>query len=132
MASPLLIVLAVVELTDVLFATDSVPAVLSVTTDPFIAFTSNILAVLGLRALFFLIAGVLRQIRFLRLGISLVLIFVGGKMLVAPWFAVPVSISLLAIVFLLASSTLASVLFSPHATAPEPERPRPGEPDKTD
>lgn len=116
LASPLLLVLVVVEITDVLFATDSVPAVLGVTTDPFIAFTSNILAVLGLRSLFFVLAGLLRAMRFLQPGVALVLVFIGGKMLIADWHRVSVTASLFVILVVLAVSIGASLLFAADGT----------------
>ena len=81
MATPLLLVLVVVEATDVVFAVDSIPAVFGVTTDPFIVFTSNIFAILGLRALYFLLAGLMHKFRYLNYGLGLVLVFVGAKML---------------------------------------------------
>ncbi|HXG04450.1 MAG TPA: TerC family protein [Candidatus Binatia bacterium] len=109
-ATPLLLVLLVVESTDVVFAVDSVPAILAITRDPFIVYTSNIFAVLGLRALFFLIAGVLEYFRYLRYGLSAVLVFVGLKMLVADFYKVPPALSLAVISTLLAASIAASVI----------------------
>lgn len=93
-ATPLLRVLVAVELTDVLFAVDSVPAIFAVTTDPFIVFTSNIFAILGLRSLYFLLAGVVGQFHPLKVGLSLVLVFVGLKMLVADLYKMPIAWSL--------------------------------------
>jgi tellurite resistance protein TerC len=89
MATLLLLVLVVVEATDVVFAVDSIPAVFGVTTDPFIVFTSNIFAILGLRALYFLLAGLMHQFRYLNLGLGVVLMFVGAKMLGENWRLVP-------------------------------------------
>lgn len=111
-ATPLLLVLAVIEVMDIVFATDSVPAILGVTRDPFLAFTSNILAVLGLRSLFFVLASLMRSIRFLQVGVSLVLVFVGGKMLAARWYQLPVLTSFTLIAGLLGGSVAASALAS--------------------
>jgi len=93
-ATPLMLVLVVVEATDVVFAVDSIPAVFGVTTNGFIVFTSNIFAILGLRALYFLLAGLMHQFRFLSYGLGLVLIFVGAKMLIHDWIEIPIELSL--------------------------------------
>jgi len=119
-ATPLLLVLIAIELTDVIFAVDSVPAVFGVTEDPFIVFTSNIFAILGLRALYFLLAGVMNRFRFLKTGLSLVLIFVGLKMLVAGFFKVPIGVSLGVIALLVGGAVLASFIW-PTATETETE-----------
>ncbi len=119
MATPLVAVLIVVETTDVIFAVDSVPAILAITTDPFIVYTSNVFAILGLRALFFLLAGIMGLFRYLKFGLSLVLIFVGVKMLVADFYKIPTGISLTVVVSILATSVLASVLIRPRL-APAP------------
>jgi tellurite resistance protein TerC len=103
--TPLAIVLLMVETTDLIFAVDSIPAIFAVTTDPFIVFTSNVCAILGLRSLYFLLAGAIRYFRFLKNGLSLVLVFIGVKMLLDPhdkppkWFQfeIPTGISLLVI-----------------------------------
>jgi tellurite resistance protein TerC len=108
MVTPLFMVLLVVEATDVVFAVDSVPAILAITRDPFIVWTSNVFAILGLRALFFLVAGVLRYFRYLNIGLALVLCFVGFKMLVNDFYHVPTIISLGAVVGILAATALAS------------------------
>ena len=108
MATPLFIVLLVVEATDVVFAVDSVPAILAITRDPFIVWTSNVFAILGLRALFFLVAGVLRYFRYLNLGLALVLCFVGSKMLANDFYHMPTIISLGAVVGILTATMLAS------------------------
>lgn len=110
LATPLLLVLAAIEATDVVFAVDSIPAIFAVTRDPFIVYTSNIFAILGLRALFFLLAGAMSKMRYLKTGLALVLVFVGGKMLVADWYKVPITVSLLVIVGLLGGAVLASLL----------------------
>jgi integral membrane protein, TerC family len=93
-ATPLLLVLLVVEITDVTFALDSIPAVFGITRDPFIVYTSNVFAILGLRALYFLLSGVLDKFAYLKVGLALVLIFVGAKMIAEPWLHIPVGVSL--------------------------------------
>ncbi|MEA2693121.1 MAG: tellurite resistance protein TerC, partial [Acidobacteriota bacterium] len=102
LATPLLLVLVVVEATDVVFAVDSIPAVFGVTQDSFIVFTSNIFAILGLRALYFLLAGLMTQFHYLGYGLGLVLAFVGAKMLLQPWIAIPVEGSLAVVLAILA------------------------------
>lgn len=109
-ATPLFVVLLVVEITDVTLAIDSIPAVFGITRDPFIVYTSNVLAILGLRALYFLLAGVIDRLRFLDEGLAVVLVFIGAKMIVEPWIRVPVHISLLAVGGVLLLALLASVL----------------------
>ncbi len=110
-ATPLFLTLLVVESSDVLFAVDSIPAVFAVTRDPFIVYTSNVFAILGLRALYFLLAGVMGMFQYLRLGVCVVLIFVGVKMLVSQTrFAVPIGFSMGVIVGVLSLSVLASVV----------------------
>jgi len=109
LATPLLTALIVIELADAVFAVDSVPAVLAVTDDTFIAFTSNALALLGLRSLFFVLAGALQKFRYLKIGLSGVLIFVGAKMTLAAVLTIPPVVSLAVVVALLAVSILASV-----------------------
>ena len=106
----LLLVLLVVEATDFVFALDSIPAVFGITRDPFIVYTSNVFAILGLRALYFLLAGILSRMRYLTLGLSLVLVFIGGKMVAEKWLHIPVEISLGAVAAILALSVLASLL----------------------
>jgi tellurite resistance protein TerC len=115
--TPLALVLLLVETTDLIFATDSIPAVFSVTRQPFIVFTSNIFAILGLRSLYFLLAGALGNFRYLKIGLSIVLAFVGAKMLVEPhglpsrWFQIeiPTGISLLIVAAILLISITLSV-----------------------
>ncbi len=109
-ATPLLAVLAVVESTDLVFAVDSIPAVLAVTRDPFIVYTSNVFAILGLRALYFLLAGVMDLFHYLRYGLSVVLLFVGVKMVLSDLYKIPISFSLAAIGTVLAVSVIASVV----------------------
>jgi tellurite resistance protein TerC len=116
LATPLMLVLVVVEATDVVFAVDSIPAVLGVTRDPFIVFTSNIFAILGLRALYFLLAGLMHKFRYMSYGLGLVLVFVGVKMLAEPWYTIRIDLSLGIVLALLAVSILASVLRPPPET----------------
>jgi tellurite resistance protein TerC len=110
-ATPLLVVLLVVETTDVLFAVDSIPAVLAITLDAFIVYTSNVFAILGLRSIYFALAGMMEIFHYLHYGLSLVLIFVGAKMLAAHYFAIPTGVALGVVVAVLGTSVLASVLF---------------------
>jgi tellurite resistance protein TerC len=110
-ATPLLMVLVVVEATDVVFAVDSIPAIFAITTDPFIVFTSNIFAILGLRALYFLLAGMIGKFQYLKVGLGLVLAFVGAKMLLADVVKVPIALSLGVVGGLLGLSVVASLLF---------------------
>ncbi|NWF88950.1 MAG: TerC/Alx family metal homeostasis membrane protein [Ignavibacteriaceae bacterium] len=104
------ITLVLVESTDVVFAIDSIPAVLAITQDPFIAITSNLFAILGLRSLFFALAGILNLFRYLKYGISFILLFIGVKMLISGWLHIPVQTSLLVIMGTLLLSILASVI----------------------
>jgi tellurite resistance protein TerC len=110
-ATALLPVLLVVEATDVVFAVDSIPAIFAVTRDPFIVFTSNIFAVLGLRALYFVLKTIMDAFQYLKVGLGLVLVFVGGKMCTEEWVHVPAEISLLVVVALLGFSVAASLLW---------------------
>jgi tellurite resistance protein TerC len=110
MATPLFMVLIVVEATDLVFAVDSVPAILAISRDPFIVWTSNVFAILGLRALFFLVAGVLRYFRYLDYGLSAVLCFVGMKMVVSDFYHVPTAISLGTVAGILSVTMLVSYL----------------------
>jgi tellurite resistance protein TerC len=103
-ATPLFLVLVMIELTDVVFAVDSIPAILGITTDPFLAFSSNIMAVVGLRALYFLLAGIIERVRYLHVGLGLVLVFIGAKMLAHGWVHVPTWLSLVVIVVLIGGS----------------------------
>jgi len=112
-ATPLLLVLVAIETTDIVFAVDSIPAIFAVTKDPFIVYTSNIFAILGLRALYFALAGMMGKFHYLKLGLSFVLVFVGVKMLLAGVFKIPIWLSLTVIVALLAGSIAASLLRRP-------------------
>lgn len=93
-ATPLLLVLIMVELSDVIFAVDSIPAIFAVTTDPFIVLTSNLFAILGLRAMYFLLANVAQRFSLLKYGLSVILMFIGIKMLIVDFYHIPVAISL--------------------------------------
>jgi len=108
-ATPLFIVLLIVDTTDIIFATDSIPAIFAVTRDPFIVYTSNICAVLGLRAMYFLLAGVVDKFVYLKLGLSLVLIFIGLKMLLEHFIHIPILASLGVVGAVLGTSIFASV-----------------------
>ena len=112
-ATPLFVVLLVVEITDVTLAIDSIPAVFGVTRDPFIVYTSNVLAVLGLRALYFLLAGIIDRLRFLDEGLAVVLVFIGGKMIGERWVPIPVETSLAVVGGVLLMALLASILIRP-------------------
>jgi tellurite resistance protein TerC len=111
--TPLALALLTVEATDLIFATDSIPAIFAVTQTPFIIFSSNLCAVLGLRSLYFLLAEALRHFRYLKTGLALVLIFIGAKMLVSFRWPIPTSITLVVIVVLLGVSALLSVMTRP-------------------
>jgi len=113
MATPLFLVLVVVELTDLVFAVDSIPAIFAITTEPFIVFTSNIFAILGLRSLYFLLAGVIHRFVYLKTGLAVILAFVGIKMLLADVWHMPTLLSLGVIVGVLALSIIASLLRAP-------------------
>lgn len=109
-ATPLLAVLVLVETTDLLFATDSIPAVLAITMKPFIVYTSNVFAILGLRAMYFVLAGMMESFHYLHYGLSIVLIFVGAKMLMVNVYQIPTEIALVCVVGVVLISVLASVV----------------------
>lgn len=109
-ATPLFIVLIIIEFTDLIFAVDSIPAILAISNDPFIIFTSNVFAILGLRALYFALAGITQYFRFLKYGLSAILVFVGIKMCISGFFKFPVFLSLLIIIGILTLSILASLI----------------------
>src|SRR5271154_4511254 len=115
-ATPLFVVLVIVEITDITMAVDSIPAIFGITRDPFIVYTSNVFAILGLRAMYFLLAGVLGRLRFLTTGLAIVLAFIGGKMIVEPWFHVSVQISLSAVAGILLIAVAVSLLMPPKST----------------
>lgn len=117
-ATPLFVSLLIVEVSDLVFATDSIPAVLAITTDPFIVYTSNAFAILGLRALYFLLSGIMGLFRYLKVGICAVLVFVGAKMCLVDVVEIPVGVSLGVVVGLLGLAVLAS-LVHPSAKTPD-------------
>lgn len=110
MATPLLLVLLVVEWSDLVFAIDSIPAVFAVTRDPFVVYSSNLFAILGLRALFFVLAGAMDKFHYLKPGVALILLFVGFKMVLAAWLPLPTELSLFVILGLLAGAIGLSLL----------------------
>ncbi len=110
-ATPLFLVLLVVEITDVTLAIDSIPAIFGITRDPFIVYTSNVFAILGLRAMYFLLAGFLNRLRYLTAGLAFVLSFIGGKMIAEPWVHIADHISLLVVGGILLLAITASLLF---------------------
>lgn len=112
-ATALFVVLLVVETTDVIFAMDSIPAILAITTDPFIVYTSNVFAILGLRSIYFALAGVMQLFHYLHYGLSAILIFVGFKMMISEIFKFPVLAALGIVAGILIISILASILFPP-------------------
>jgi tellurite resistance protein TerC len=125
-ATPLFVVLLVVETTDIIFAVDSIPAILAITVDPFLVYTSNVFAILGLRALYFALAGVMQLFHYLHYGLSAILVFVGAKMLLADVYKLPVGVALGVIAGILLIAVIASVI-RPHqrdvvTTPSDPQR----------
>src|SRR5262249_45516505 len=116
-ATPLFLVLLVVETTDVIFAIDSIPAILAITRDAFIVYTSNVFAILGLRALYFAISGLMTLFHYLHYGLAVILMFVGAKMLASHYYELPVAITLGAIAGVLAISIGASLIWPQKNTA---------------
>jgi tellurite resistance protein TerC len=110
--TPLFLVLILIEVTDLVFAVDSIPAIFAITTDPIIVFTSNMFAILGLRALYFLLVDVADRFHLLKYGLAMVLTFIGVKMLIMPWYHVPVQASLTVVAVLIAGSCIASVFIT--------------------
>ena len=134
-ATPLFLVLALIEFTDIVFALDSIPAVFAVTTDPFIVWTSTVFAILGLRSLYFALASIIHRFRYLKYGLSLVLVVVGIKMLLLDIYKIPTLVALGTTAVLIAGSILISVLRTrDRLMQPEPEEPTrwwgPGSPSK--
>jgi tellurite resistance protein TerC len=109
--TPLFLVVILIEATDLIFAVDSIPAILAISEDPFIVYTSNVFAILGLRSLYFALSGIEKYFHYLKFGLSAILVFVGLKMCIVDFYKIPVTISLIVIVFLLAIAMIASVLF---------------------
>jgi tellurite resistance protein TerC len=119
-ATPLLVVLVIIETTDLVFALDSIPAIFSVTRDPFIVYTSNIFAILGLRTLYFLLAGIIHRFHYLKIGLSVVLVFIGVKMLVEHWIEIPIAASLGIVAAVLGASVVASLIWPSEAKKHDP------------
>lgn len=113
--TPLFVVVALIGVTDLVFAVDSIPAIFAVTTDPFIVMSSNIFAVLGLRALYFMLAGMADRFHLLKFGLAFVLSFIGIKMLIVEWYHIPIGASLAVVGMLLAISIIASLMVKPKA-----------------
>ncbi|MBI3969061.1 MAG: TerC family protein [Chloroflexi bacterium] len=118
-ATPLFLVLIAIETTDLIFAVDSIPAIFAITDDPFIVYTSNVFAILGLRSLYFLVAGMLERFHYLKVGLAIVLMFVGGKMLLVDVYKIPIAISLGVVVLVLGAAVGYSWL-SPRYSKDEP------------
>jgi tellurite resistance protein TerC len=116
-ATPMFIVLLVIETTDVIFAVDSIPAILAITSNPFIVYTSNVFAILGLRALYFALAGIMGLFHYLHYGLAVILVFVGGKMLIVDIYKIPVEISLMLVLGILVVSVILSKVFPPKVKA---------------
>ncbi|MCC6458632.1 MAG: TerC family protein [Caldilineaceae bacterium] len=121
-ATPLFVVLLIVETTDLVFALDSIPAIFAVTQDPFIVYTSNVFAILGLRSMYFLLADIVTKFRFLKMGLSAILVFVGVKMLIEGFYHIPIVVSLGVIASILTISIVASLLL-PEAAETDIESP---------
>jgi tellurite resistance protein TerC len=124
-ATPLFVVLVLVETTDLIFAVDSIPAIFAITTKPFIIYTSNVFAILGLRSLYFLLAGVIDRFHYLKLGLSVVLCFVGAKMLLGAVYVIPIGISLGIVALVLAAAVGLSLAFPKDAVEKSPVKHRP-------
>jgi tellurite resistance protein TerC len=120
MATPLMLVLVIVETTDVIFAVDSIPAIFAITTDPFLVFTSNVFAILGLRSLYFLLAGVVDKFHYLKLALSVILTYVGIKMVISEWYKIPTGWSLGFIALTLIVAIIASLLRARRLEAQSP------------
>jgi tellurite resistance protein TerC len=116
-ATPMFLVLVLIEASDLVFAVDSIPAIFAVTTDPFIVFTSNIFAIMGLRAMYFLLADIADRFHLLKYGLAIVLLFIGAKMLAMPWFHMPVQWSLAIVGGVIALSVALSLKLSARNSA---------------
>jgi len=122
MLTPLALVLLVIDVMDLVFAVDSIPAVFAITQDTFIVYTSNICAILGLRSLYFLLANLMNRFVYLRVGLSIILIFVGIKMILSKLFPIPNYISLVVIVAVLAVTICASIFMTRNQPASDPRK----------
>jgi tellurite resistance protein TerC len=116
--TPLFLVLLIIENTDLLFAIDSIPAIFAVTKDPFIVFTSNVFAILGLRSLYFALAGMMGKFRYLKMSLVFLLAYVGAKMLLSHHYPIPVGVSLAIIAAILSVGIIASIIGASRDTAP--------------
>jgi len=116
-ATPLFIVLLMVEVTDLIFAVDSIPAILAITKDPFIVYSSNVFAILGLRSLYFALAGMHKSFRYLKFGLAAILIFVGIKMFMSGFYPIPILMALIIIAVILLTSVIASLVIKPKPTS---------------
>jgi tellurite resistance protein TerC len=123
LATPLLLVLILVEFTDLIFAVDSIPAIFGITRDPFLVFTSNIFAILGLRSMFFLLAAVVEKFYLLKYGLAIILTFIGVKMLAESWYHVPIMLSLGIVLGTLALSIIGSLIWPKPGDVPQPFTP---------
>lgn len=123
-ATPLFVVVILIETTDLIFAVDSIPAILAITDDPFIVYTSNVFAILGLRSLYFALSGIEQYFHYLKYGLAAILVFVGTKMCISDIYKIPVDISLIVIVSLLTISVILSVII--------PKKVQPGDPSSPD
>jgi tellurite resistance protein TerC len=112
MMTPLFLALVLVEISDVIFAVDSIPAIFAITTDPFIVLTSNLFAILGLRAMYFLLADLGVRFELLKYGLAAILVFIGTKMLIVEWIKIPVLVSLSVVATILACSVFASLWYT--------------------
>ncbi|MCG3157204.1 MAG: putative membrane-bound redox modulator Alx [bacterium] len=134
-ATPLFVVLLLVETTDLIFAVDSIPAILAITLDPFIVYTSNVFAILGLRSLYFALAGIMPLFHYLNYGLAAILAFVGAKMMLVDFYKIPIGISLGVVAAILLISVLASLLWprpqAPVTLPPEVPQPKPETIDST-
>jgi tellurite resistance protein TerC len=121
-ATPLFLVLVIVESTDLIFAVDSIPAIFAVTTDPFLVYTSNVFAILGLRSLYFLLAGVIDKFHYLKLGLAIVLTYVGVKMVIVDFYKIPTLLSLGVVATVLTISVVASLIWAKENDEETPAR----------
>lgn len=120
-ATPLFVVVVLIETTDLIFAVDSIPAILAVTDDPFIVYTSNVFAILGLRSLYFALSGIEKYFHYLKYGLAAILIFVGAKMGISDFYKISIEVSLIVIIGLLAIAVLASIIFPQKQTSHVPD-----------
>ncbi|HEX6883440.1 MAG TPA: hypothetical protein VF530_08665, partial [Planctomycetota bacterium] len=128
LATPLFMALVLVEVTDVIFAVDSIPAIFAITSDPFLVFTSNIFAILGLRSLFFLLGGLVERFRYLKVGLAGVLVFVGAKMTLIDVYKIHPAVSLAVVLAILGAAVAASLARPPATSATELPHSRPPAP----